>query len=516
MNTSTVHIIVCIIMAACMAAAIDPPASSTSIKQEVKIEAKVPQAVPAPGAPAAVPLANAEAFKAGAMYYNAMPSAPASAATAVKVIDSKRDIDYVSKVYKLKNKGISAEIASYLRTMVNKAQGEVNVSVNATNEEEFIIVTAPEYQFASVEQMIGQLDNPGTKFYWDGTVLGTYKMKHRLASEISPLVDEILKSRDGAAYVDDKVNMMYYYDSPSYYEGTVEYIRQFDVPPEMVRIEAQILEVEMGDDFNFGLALEQWKEMLPESVDMQLDFQQSRDRADLNMDPGSWAQYAAQSISINGMHPKAMANMINYLVRKGHAKVLSRPTVVAVNGETATIESLETVDYKAYTAENAENQATPLAKKTPLGEVGISLSILPAIGTESLTLRINASVNSLVGWTTSSEPIINRRTTVATAVLKDGELFTLSGLRKDSIVKTDERVPILGSIPLIGYVFRHEVDTKKTAEIIVFLTPHTVTAQKSVQDRERALLDTTHSDVSTPARKGLDTFVDRVLLNKKP
>ena len=510
MKANSWHAVACILVVACVACAAE-------ITQEVKVQTKVPAAdAGSVAANAAAPVANAATFRAGAMYYNAMPSAPATAATAVKVIDSKRDIDYISKVYKLKSKGIAAEVASYLRTMVNKANGEVNVSVNSTNEDEFIIVTAPEYQFPSVEDMIAKLDTPGTKYYWDGTVLGTYKMKHRLASEVAPLVNNILKSRDGASYGDDKVNLVYYYDSPSYYEGTVEYVQKFDVPPEMVRIEVQIVEVEMGDDFNFGLALEQWKEALPENVDMQLDFAQSRGRSDLNMDPSSWAKYAAQSVVIQGMHPKAMANMINYLSRTGHAKVLSRPTVVAVNGETATIESLETVDYKAYTADNAANQATPLAKKTATGDVGVSLTILPAIGSESLTLRINAAVNSLVGWTTSSEPIINRRTTTATAVLKDGELFSLCGLRKDTITKMDERVPILGSIPLIGYVFRHEIDVKKTSEIVVFLTPHKVTPTTSVKEREKELLDSSTSDVNTPSKGELGKFVDRVIINKEP
>jgi general secretion pathway protein D len=269
----------------------------------------------------------------------------------------------------------------------------------------------------------------------------------------------------------------------------------------------------MGDDFNFGIALDQWKEILPESADLKLDFQQANNvRGLIALRP----EYQAQSLYLKGMHPKAVANMINFLLSTGHAKVLSRPNIVAINGETATIESLETVDYKAYTVNNAADPAYPLAQKTQQGEVGIVLNIKPSIAQQSMTLSVSAAVNSLVGWTTNGEPIVNRRTTTATAVLQDGELFSVSGLRKDNIVKTDERVPILGAIPFLGYLFRHEVDTKKTTEILVLLTPTRITANTSVLAREKQKAKEVIDDVNAPARGAIDTFIDRVILNKKP
>ena len=447
----------------------------------------------------------------GKLYYNALPSTPSTASSAIKVIDSQRDIDYVCKVYTIKTKGVAAEIASYVRRVVQKADGEVYVSVNQKTGEEQMTVIGPDYQFPSLDKMIADLDKEGVTYYNDGMVTMVMPMQHRLASDLL-LIGSVIKSQDGTLCGDNKVNVAYYQDSPSYFAENAKILAHFDQPPQMVRIEAQIIEVEMGDDFNFGLALEQWKEALPESVDLQMDFQQGGNAEGLLALRPS---YNAQSVYLKGMHPKAVANMINYLVRTGHAKVLSRPTIVAMNGEDATIESLETVDYKAYTVDTAKDPAYPLAQQTPLGQVGVILNIKPAIAQQSMTLTINAAVNSLVGWTTSGEPIINRRTTSANAVLQDGELFTVSGLRKDTITKTDERVPILGSMPLFGYLFRHEIDSKKTSEILVLLTPTRITATTSVLEREKALLQNTNADINAPAKSGMDTFIDRVIKNKK-
>jgi len=93
-------------------------------------------------------------------------------------------------------------------------------------------------------------------------------------------------------------------------------------------------------------------------------------------------------------------------------------------------------------------------------------------------------------------------------------LFTLSGLRKEVVTKQDERVPVLGSTPLIGYLFRHEIDVTKSSEIVVLLTPYKVTASSGVLERERQLLEDVEQAQDAPKRTGWDTFVDRVIKNK--
>ena len=479
---------------------------AASIEGAAQVQNQI-QIDPFKNAPAGPPPAGGpQAFKDGKLYYNNVPSTP-SQGSVVKIIDSKNDTDYVSKVFKLKTKGNAAEIASYLRTTVDKAKGKVDVSVDVKTNDEFVSVTAPDYQMLFIQDMIESLDRDGTRFYEDGTKIGTYKLKNRLASEVGQMITAVLKSKDGLTYADNLVNKIYLQDSPSYYDATLKYVDEFDVPPEQVRIEAQIVEIEADDSFNFGLALEAWKEGLPENVDLKLDMEQGSNNSNMNIDPKSMAQYAAQSILIQGMRPKAMANFINYLSRTGHAKVLSSPTVVALNGQQATIASLDLIAFKAY--------ATP---ETPLNKqisTGVALTITPTIGSETLSLAINAQVNSLVGFSSSNDPIVNTRTTTANVVLKDGELFSLSGLRKDTITKQDERVPILGYTPLIGYIFRHEIDVAKSSEIVVFLTPRKVSPDKGVVEKAKEVLTKTKDEIDAPPPSAAKDFLDKVILNKK-
>ena len=142
------------------------------------------------------------------------------------------------------------------------------------------------------------------------------------------------------------------------------------------------------------------------------------------------------------------------------------------------------------------------------------LSIKPIIASETISLDITATINSLMGYSDSGDPIINSRRTTADIVLKDGELFALSGLRKDTISKSNSGVPILQKIPLLGYFFRHEIDVESTKEIVIFLTPKRVTSSTSVEEREKEILKAAKSAINQPPRSGTEKFLDRVIYNK--
>lgn len=490
---------ICLLLAVFTATIIFGQATPTKIETKVQVNAPVAAGAGVNTKGKSV----AQQFKDGLLYYNAMPSTPARGSS-VKVIDSKDDKDYIVKTFKLKTKGIALELASYLQTTVALEQGQINVSVDVKTGDEYIVISAPIFQFPGLEETIAALDHPGTNFYEDGTKIDTYKLKNRLASDISRFVGTSLLSKNGAVYADDRVNKIYLIDSPGYFDGTMKYVKEFDVPPEMVKIEAQIVEVEAGDNFDFGLAWESWKEALPEEMNMEFNWDQNK--SNNGAGPSSWARTAAQALRVNGIRPKAMANFLNYLVTVGKAKVLSRPTIVATNGQAARISNEDTISYSAYSG-----PSDILQKRT---NTGLVLEIKPIIASDTITLQIEAVVTSLLGFSQDSTPLINTRRTTSNVVLANGEIFTLSGLRKDTITKMNSGIPILQSIPLLGYFFRHEIDVKSKKELIVILKPTKVTPRTGLSDREHSLLSTTEKDINAPKKSAGRKFIDRVILNK--
>lgn len=445
------------------------------------------------------PAGTDAAFKNGELFYNAVPTTP-GVGSAVKVIESSDDTDFICKMYQLKTQGVVYEIKAILSPTVVKENGKVKTYKNTETGEESIVITAPAFQFPFLEEIIKAYDKAGTSYEKSGSKRLKYEPKHRLASELQEALEETLISGFGDLVIDDKINRIMIKDTPTCIGRADKYLPFFDVPAKMVRVEAQIVEIEMDDDFNFGLALEAWKEGLPENVDMTLDW--SHDKADPGAGPAAWATYVAQNVQFSGMSPKAVANFINYLIRKGNAKVLSSPTVVAMNGKKATISSLDNITYKAFS-----EKTEPLDKQA---QTGVELTITPTIATETLSLEIHATVNSVVGWSSGGTPVVNTRTTSADVILADGELFTLSGLKKEVVTQVDEGIPLLMDIPLFGMAFKHQIDVKKTSEIVVLLTPKSVTADTGITDRERQLISDVQDEMSAERTK-TEKFVDRVI-----
>jgi len=455
------------------------------------------------GSKTKVPAGNEQAFKDGELFYNAIPSTPA-VGSSIKVIETTDDTDFICKQYVLKTKGVGYEIKQIITKTLLKEDGSVGSFQNTETGVQSLMVTAPIFQFPFIEAVIKYYDRPGTTYEKSGSKRLIYTTKYRKASELREIIVKTLATPYGNIVIDDTINTIMIKDAPSVIGRCAKYLPYWDIPPTMIRIEAEIIEIEAGENFNFGLELEAWKEALPEEVNMDIDWEE--DKSGGGGGPSGWGRSIAQSIRINGMRPKAMANFINYLVKTGNAKVISTPTIVALNGKTGTIVSRDTVSYTSYSSPDE-----PLHKQT---ETGLQLTIKPIITSETISLDIAATISSLIGYSTSGDPIINERRTTADILLRDGELFALSGLRKDTISKSNSGVPILQKIPFLGYFFRHEIDVQSTKEIVIFLTPKRVTPTTSVAERERKLIEAVKIDMAQPPRTGMEKYVDRVILNK--
>ena len=432
-------------------------------------------------------------------YYHAVPASP-GVGQAVRIVESNDDTDYIVKVFPLKNADGAFEIVGILKAAIDAEKGDIRASINDETEEASLIVTAPDFQMPYIEAAIEKLDKKGVSFDNDGTETLVYTFKHRQGKDLAEVVEDTMLSGYGDIVIDEDLNQVIINDTPTSLATVQELIPKFDVPTRQVRIECEIVEVENSDDFNFGLALEAWKEALPESVDMTIDW--NKEHAGNNASPDGWARTIAQNIQLSGMRPKAVANFINYLVRRGDAKVLSRPVLVVNNGKEATVESVDNVNYKGYNSD-PENTMDKQA------ETGVSVSITPNLAAESMNLEVAASVNSIVGWTTGGLPIINTRNTSASVNVRPNETITISGLRRDYVTRSDERVPILGYIPLVGYLFRHEIDVQRNSEILILLTPCEVGRDDQC---EHHMVD--DLKVAGEEESAISKFVDKVILNK--
>lgn len=169
----------------------------------------------------------------------------------------------------------------------------------------------------------------------------------------------------------------------------------------------------------------------------------------------------------------AFSIVLSALSTNTNSKIVANPTVVSLNGEEAKI---EIVDHyymqEAGTVSNGVITQGNIIKLDPLP--GIALSVTPTIsGGDFISLKVEPQVNNQVGEQEFNDtfiPVVRQRTALTHVMVKDRETLAIGGLVDETTRKITNKVPLLGSIPLVGRAFRHDSDTVMATNQLIFIT----------------------------------------------
>jgi general secretion pathway protein D len=174
------------------------------------------------------------------------------------------------------------------------------------------------------------------------------------------------------------------------------------------------------------------------------------------------------------------------LAKAGKTEILSRPSILARNNQPATISLGQQVPLITNTRfDNFGNQINSVSYQN----VGIILNVTPFITSDNLVEMIVAPQTSELAdrsqWVQISSgstnnaspvsaPVINSRSADTVVVVPDGQTVVIGGLMQSKKLSSEEKVPLLGDIPLLGLLFRHKVTSNGKTELMIFMTPHIV------------------------------------------
>jgi general secretion pathway protein D len=171
------------------------------------------------------------------------------------------------------------------------------------------------------------------------------------------------------------------------------------------------------------------------------------------------------------------AAILRALSSNGDTNVVSMPSVVTLDNEEAEIKVAQEVPFVtgSYTtnAGAGVNQPTPF-QTIQRQEVGNILKITPQITEEdTILLKIEQEASGIAAAAAqvASDLITNKRTITTRVLVDDGGMIVLGGLIEDRLTESENKVPILGSIPLIGELFRVRSTQKTKTNLMVFIRP---------------------------------------------
>ena len=244
--------------------------------------------------------------------------------------------------------------------------------------------------------------------------------------------------------------------SPQAIRAAHDLVAELDVVPQSVVLDTEILELDENSSRNLGLQL---------GTSVSTTFTEILPTPDPSGNAGRLIGIAPFTRSV----PITFSATLNLLISNGKARVLADPRITTLSGRTATIRAGDTLSILTTTGGGTGTIATQQLQSF---QTGVTLDITPIITNNGeLTVALHPVVNSLTGLF-NNIPEISTRDTQTTVHLRDNETLVIGGLIQENSQRTESKIPLLGSLPVIGGIFRNNNTTSTRNELIIVVTPH--------------------------------------------
>lgn len=156
-----------------------------------------------------------------------------------------------------------------------------------------------------------------------------------------------------------------------------------------------------------------------------------------------------------------------------NTNILSTPTVVAIDNEAASLLVGQNVPFKTGQSTGSSSSTNDPFTTIERQDIGISLNVTPRINQgDSITLEIEQKTENIApSIDFASDIVTNKREIVTKALIKDGQVLVLGGLISDEETESQEKVPLLGDIPLLGRLFSSKGISHTKKNLMVFIHP---------------------------------------------
>jgi len=273
-------------------------------------------------------------------------------------------------------------------------------------------------------------------------------------------------SERGSAIVDERTNTIILTDIGDKIDEFKRLLARIDIPVKQVLIEARIVKAE--SDFRKELGAS-WGLAGSDQVDFSLgDSTNGILEGVLATDLGISNPKAAFSLSY--LSSNLLIDLeLSALEAGGFGEIVSQPKVLTADKRKASIKSGVEIPYQAVTN---NGDASGAVVETQFKEAVLKLEVTPQITPDNqVIMNILVKQDSVGSFTVNGEPAINVTEISTQALVGNGQTLVLGGIFQSEEVTGDEKVPVLGDLPLVGHLFKKQMRSKEKREILIFITP---------------------------------------------
>ena len=419
-----------------------------------------------------------------------------------RINDLIKDLDKnnAAKISIIKLKNLSSIEAVRI---LDKLKAQNNPTINKFiaipfNPSNSVIVSANEYVTNNINETLKSLDEDVKT---DDSIDVVY-LKYAKSADIAAILNSVssgfIPDNDGAKTVithHEKTNSLIISSAEANLATIRNIISQLDIRRAQVLVEAII--VELSETAASSLGVETVfngtdKDSVPIGVtrfggsgpDLLTIIGSSADETDVNLSTTASASLLNTQGLIAGFGDLTpgkdnFVGIINAISQDSNSNILATPSLMAMDNELAT--SIIGQEIPITTGESlGTNNANPF-RTTSRQEVGIKLEVTPQINEgSSVVMQIKIEVSGVAGVPMSGIDIItNKRAIETTALVDNNQIIVLGGLVDEDKQDTVSKVPLLGSVPILGRLFQSSSSTTVKKNLMVFLRPTIITDAES-------------------------------------
>lgn len=387
------------------------------------------------------------------------------------------------------------------------AKGPNRVQVIANERNNSLVLRGKPRPIADVIKIIDKLDRPATTTDATQVVL----LSHADAENISKILTSVVAKGGGGKNdsqqevtiaADTTLNAIVVKADPGTMGEILTLLEKLDTPRAQVMIEAAIVEVTMGASSSLGVEMAAGDQqgasapLVSTSLNGVISgllagaIADGEDKITVLEGLASLTSPTLAGAKIN-TEGVSFGAVVNAIANNSDANLLSTPSILTLDNQEAKILVGREVPFRtgsfSTTGDGTSNPFTTVNRQ----DVGVELVVTPHVFENNdvrmeISQNITNVLNTTVGGTAFADVVTSKRTIETTVLAADGQTIVLGGLIQDDINNTNNRVPVLGKIPLLGALFRSTSKERTKTNLLVFLRP---TILQSTENSTQLSLD---------------------------
>ena len=457
--------------------------------------------------------------------------AAATSSNALVIADTAANVDRISKIIRQVDRDTTEDIeiitlehadaqhlVSTIQSMIGAAEAgnaAKKIVLSADTRTNSILLGGSTASRVRLRELIRQMDIPGLG---DAESIEVIYLKYANATDLVPVLQSIgqqsqqtrgnVRNRNAQApaaaatnrntangrnfqvQADEATNALIVQASAVVMAKIKKVIEQLDIRRSQVLVEGIVAEVSTTTADELGV---QWKSNVPETGNVAGTlFPGTASGAidspfDLTDGPGF-----LPGLTLGYFRSGDLRTLIRALSGDQSTNVLSTPTLMTLDNAEAEIVVGQNVPF--ITGQFTNDSTTPdnPFQTIERQDVGIVLRVKPQINEgDALTLEIEQEVSSVDRDTSGADLITNKRSITTTVLVDDRQVIVLGGLIEDDVRENEQKVPIIGDIPLLGNLFKNTRSDFTKTNLMVFLRPTIVRDQQT----SRSLTQRRYEDI---------------------